>query len=82
MCSSCPKPGSTTRKGRRFAADCRAWVTRASSASAPESTTDLRIASPEAESARAAAEEMANKLLANPVIQTFVIESVTEATED
>jgi phosphoribosylformylglycinamidine synthase len=41
----------------------------------------LRIASPAAETARATAEEMANKLLANPVIQTFVIESVTEAPE-
>lgn len=41
----------------------------------------LRIAAPDAESARASADDMANKLLANPVIQTFVIESVTEATE-
>jgi phosphoribosylformylglycinamidine synthase PurS subunit len=41
----------------------------------------LRIAATEADAARASAEEMANKLLANPVIQTFVIESVTEATE-
>lgn len=41
----------------------------------------LRLAAPEADSARVAAEEMANKLLANPVIQTFVIESVIEAPE-
>ena len=41
----------------------------------------LRIAATEADAARASAEEMANKLLANPVIQTFVIESVTEVTE-
>ena len=41
----------------------------------------LRIAATEAAAARASAEEMANKLLASPVIQTFVIESVTEATE-
>jgi phosphoribosylformylglycinamidine synthase len=41
----------------------------------------LRLAAPEAESARATAEEMAERLLANPVIQTFVIESVTEAAE-
>jgi phosphoribosylformylglycinamidine synthase PurS subunit len=41
----------------------------------------LRIAAPEAEAARASAEEMANKLLANPVIQTFVIESVSKSTE-
>jgi phosphoribosylformylglycinamidine synthase subunit PurS len=41
----------------------------------------LRLAASEAEVARATAEEMANKLLANPVIQTFVIESVTEAGE-
>ncbi len=41
----------------------------------------LRLHAPEADSARATAEEMANKLLANPVIQTFVIESVTETTE-
>ena len=42
----------------------------------------LRIVAPEADAARASAEEMANKLLANPVIQTFVIESVTESGED
>jgi phosphoribosylformylglycinamidine synthase len=41
----------------------------------------LRIAAPEAETARASAEDMANKLLSNPVIQTFVIESVTESQE-
>lgn len=41
----------------------------------------LRLSAPEASSARATAEDMANKLLANPVIQTFVIESVTEAAE-
>jgi phosphoribosylformylglycinamidine synthase len=41
----------------------------------------LRLSAPEADSARATAEDMANKLLANPVIQTFVIESVTEAAE-
>ena len=41
----------------------------------------LRLNAPEADAARATAEEMANKLLANPVIQTFVIESVTEAVE-
>jgi phosphoribosylformylglycinamidine synthase len=41
----------------------------------------LRLNAPAAEAARATAEEMANKLLANPVIQTFVIESVTEAAE-
>ncbi len=42
----------------------------------------LRIGAPEADAARASAEEMANKLLANPVIQTYVIESVTEAEGD
>lgn len=42
----------------------------------------LRIAAPEAEAARASAEEMASKLLANPVIQSYVIESVTAATEE
>jgi phosphoribosylformylglycinamidine synthase len=42
----------------------------------------LRISAPEASVARASAEEMANKLLANPVIQSFVIESVTEAAEE
>jgi phosphoribosylformylglycinamidine synthase len=41
----------------------------------------LRLAAPEAEIARRTAEEMANKLLANPVIQTFVIESVIEAED-
>jgi phosphoribosylformylglycinamidine synthase len=41
----------------------------------------LRLSAPEADAARATAEDMANKLLANPVIQTFVIESVTEAAE-
>jgi phosphoribosylformylglycinamidine synthase len=41
----------------------------------------LRLAAPGADAARASAEEMADKLLANPVIQTFVIESVTEAGE-
>lgn len=41
----------------------------------------LRLNAPEADAARATAEEMANKLLANPVIQTYVIESVTEAAE-
>lgn len=41
----------------------------------------LRIAATEADSARSTAEEMATRLLANPVIQTFVIESVTETTE-
>lgn len=41
----------------------------------------LRIFAPQAEAARASAEEMANRLLANPVIQTFVIESVVEAGE-
>lgn len=41
----------------------------------------LRLSAPEAATARATAEDMANKLLANPVIQTFVIESVTEAAE-
>jgi phosphoribosylformylglycinamidine synthase len=39
----------------------------------------LRLAASEADAARATAEEMANKLLANPVIQTFVIESVVAA---
>ncbi len=41
----------------------------------------LRVLAPGADAARASAEDMANKLLANPVIQTFVIESVTEAGE-
>ncbi len=41
----------------------------------------LRMLAPSAEAARSNAEDMANKLLANPVIQTFVIESVTEAGE-
>ena len=41
----------------------------------------LRITAPTAEAARASAEDMANKLLANPVIQTYVIESVTESSE-
>ncbi len=41
----------------------------------------LRLDAPDADSARATAEEMATKLLANPVIQTFVIESVTETSE-
>lgn len=41
----------------------------------------LRIASADVDSARATAEDMAQKLLANPVIQTFVIESVVEAPE-
>jgi phosphoribosylformylglycinamidine synthase PurS subunit len=42
----------------------------------------LRIAAPEGGAARATAEEMASKLLANPVIQTYVVESVTIAGED
>lgn len=42
----------------------------------------LRLAAPSAAAARASAEEMANKLLANPVIQTFVIESVMETPEE
>jgi phosphoribosylformylglycinamidine synthase len=42
----------------------------------------LRIAALDEASAQAAAEEMANKLLANPVIQTFVIESVSKAKEN
>jgi phosphoribosylformylglycinamidine synthase PurS subunit len=41
----------------------------------------LQIAASEADAARATAEDMANKLLANPVIQTFVIESVTAVEE-
>ncbi|MEZ4532927.1 MAG: phosphoribosylformylglycinamidine synthase subunit PurS [Thermomicrobiales bacterium] len=41
----------------------------------------LRLDAPAADAARATAEEMAEKLLANPVIQTYVIESVTEASE-
>lgn len=41
----------------------------------------LRLDAPAADAARATAEEMAEKLLANPVIQTYVIESVTEAPE-
>lgn len=41
----------------------------------------LRLSAPGADAARASAEEMANRLLANPVIQTYVIESVTEAKE-
>lgn len=41
----------------------------------------LRLSAPEASAARATAEDMAGKLLANPVIQTFVIESVVEAAE-
>ena len=40
----------------------------------------LNLTAGDAESARSSAEEMANRLLANPVIQTFVIESVSEAT--
>ena len=41
----------------------------------------LRISASGADAARATAAAMANKLLANPVIQSFVIESVTEVTE-
>ena len=41
----------------------------------------LRLDAPAADAARATAEEMAEKLLANPAIQTYVIESVTEAPE-
>lgn len=41
----------------------------------------LHLSAPEADVARATAEEMAHKLLANPVIQTFVIETVIEAPE-
>jgi len=41
----------------------------------------LRLQAPDADAARSTAEDMANKLLSNPVIQTFVIESVTQAGE-
>lgn len=41
----------------------------------------LQLSAPDSEEARSTAEEMANRLLANPVIQTFVIESVTKAQE-
>lgn len=41
----------------------------------------LSMNASDSETARNAAEEMANRLLANPVIQTFVIESVSEADE-
>lgn len=41
----------------------------------------LQIVAPTADAARASAEDMARKLLANPVIQTYVIESVTEPAE-
>lgn len=41
----------------------------------------LRLSAPDADDARATAEDMASKLLSNPVIQTYVIESVSEAGE-
>ena len=41
----------------------------------------LRMSASDPDAARATAEDMANKLLANPVIQTFVIETVIEAAE-
>lgn len=42
----------------------------------------LRLAAPEAAAARATAEEMASRLLANPVIQSYIIESVTEVEDE
>ncbi len=41
----------------------------------------LRVLAPAADAARSTAEDMATRLLSNPVIQTFVIESVTQAEE-
>lgn len=41
----------------------------------------LHVAAPTADAARANAQEMADKLLANPVIQSYVIESVTPVPE-
>ena len=41
----------------------------------------LRVFAPDANAARSSAEDMATRLLSNPVIQTFVIESVTQAEE-
>ena len=41
----------------------------------------LRVLAQDADTALLDAEDMARKLLSNPVIQTFVIESVTEAGE-
>ena len=81
MCWSCQKPGSTIRKGEAIRGGLQSLGYEGVERVRAGKHYRLRIASPDADSARASAEDMANKLLANPVIQTFVIESVTEAPE-
>lgn len=41
----------------------------------------LHLNAPDADAARTSVQDMADKLLANPVIQTYVIESVIQAPE-